>query len=144
MIQRIQSIYIILVIACLGAMFFFPFATIGELVYDLNGAGGNDEFLPFPMAGIVIGLIALSIFSLFSFKVRNRQLVLGRISYLLILAMVVCVYLSISKLQEAEGVDMVSYGVSTYLPVVSLVIQFLANRAIKNDDELVKSLDRLR
>lgn len=37
-----------------------------------------------------------------------------------------------------------SYRTGFYLPFVSFAFAWLANRAIRNDEELVKSLDRLR
>ena len=99
----------------------------------------------FPLAGIVIGLLALTAFIMFSYKNRKRQLVLGRVNYFLILALVVFIHVSIKKILGQMGAGQsIVYGISTYLPVVSLVFQFLANRAIKKDEELVKSLDRLR
>jgi hypothetical protein len=35
-------------------------------------------------------------------------------------------------------------GIGTYLPLISIVLLALANKAIKKDEELVKSVDRLR
>ena len=40
--------------------------------------------------------------------------------------------------------DMIQYNIGTFLPVAALPFVFLANRGIKKDEELVKSLDRLR
>jgi hypothetical protein len=37
-----------------------------------------------------------------------------------------------------------SYGLSFVLPIVALVLSFMAERAIKADEELVRSADRLR
>jgi ABC-type polysaccharide transport system permease subunit len=35
-------------------------------------------------------------------------------------------------------------GIGIYLPIISIVLLALANKAIKKDEELVKSVDRLR
>lgn len=35
-------------------------------------------------------------------------------------------------------------GIGIYLPLISIVLLALANKAIKKDEELVKSVDRLR
>ena len=45
---------------------------------------------------------------------------------------------------KIDNNNVVQYLYSMYLLVASLPIIFLANRAIKKDDSLVKSLDRLR
>ena len=45
---------------------------------------------------------------------------------------------------EIVNKDAVQYLYGMYLLITSLPIIFLANRAIKKDDNLVKSLDRLR
>ncbi|NNC83540.1 MAG: DUF4293 domain-containing protein [Flavobacteriales bacterium] len=147
MIQRIQSLFLLLVILCLGAMFLTDIASIGDTILDVHGIQGADvePFLPFPISGLVIGVILLTAFVLFSFKNRKRQLMLGRLNYLLILTMVVLIFLSISDLQEKlENTDPNPYHLAAYLPIIALGFHLLANRAIKRDEELVKSLDRLR
>jgi hypothetical protein len=35
-------------------------------------------------------------------------------------------------------------GVGIFIPILSIVLLVLANKAIKKDEELVKSVDRLR
>ncbi len=45
----------------------------------------------------------------------------------------------------ANGLDQkVIFKIGSYLPWVQFVFVFLAHRAIKKDDELVRSADRLR
>lgn len=45
---------------------------------------------------------------------------------------------------KSENISTVLYSYGMYLLIACLPIMFLANRAIKKDDKLVKSLDRLR
>ena len=45
---------------------------------------------------------------------------------------------------ENNSLQSINYTFSMYLLVASLPIIFLANRAIKKDEKLVSSLDRLR
>ncbi len=151
MIQRIQTLYLTLVFLCLGGMFLVPIVEFSDLLWDVNGFSGESggdlvaPLLPLPLAGIVLGLMALTVFIMFSFKARKRQLFMGRLNYFLILALVVTIHVSISKIQKQLGADVTTlYGIATYLPVIALVFHHLANRAIKKDEELVKSLDRLR
>jgi uncharacterized membrane protein len=132
-------------------MFLAPIAEFGGILLDVHGVSSTEEavdistMLPFPMSAIVIGLMLLTLFVLFSYKNRKRQLLLGRLNYFLILALVVVVFLTISDIQEQlnDG-NSNPYGIAAYLPIISLGFHLLANRAIKRDEELVKSLDRLR
>ena len=153
MIQRIQSLFLLLVALCLGALFFTDLAQIQDVLLTINGHEAADtvidkqleSFLPFPLAALVIGAILLTVLVLFSYKDRKRQMLLGRINYLLILTLVVLIFLSISDLQkQLADTNTNPYKFGTYLPIISLGFHLLANRAIKRDEELVKSLDRLR
>lgn len=153
MLQRIQTVYLLLVLACLGLTFAFPFAEF-DMKYVLDNQGAFlldrsqslETLLPFPMAYIAVSLIGLTAFTILAYRDRKKQLLLGKLSYLLILGFVVCVYMSIDHIVDQLGGESVKieYLVSTYLPVIALVFLFLANRGIKRDEELVKSLDRLR
>lgn len=51
------------------------------------------------------------------------------------------VYRSLSLSGETEVSEK---GIGMLLPIVSIVLLVLANRAIKKDEDLVKSVDRLR
>jgi len=157
MLQRIQSVYLLLAILCLGAMFFFPIAQGGEVLFDTEGVhaivsdGASTvqsikSILPFQIGFIVIGLIGLLVFTILQYRHRGRQMIFCRIGYLLILGLVVLIYMTIADVMKQTGMAeaAVKYDVSTYLPVVALVFLFLANRAIRKDEEMVKSLDRLR
>ncbi len=85
---------------------------------------------------------ALSLVSLFMFKNRKLQFVLGRINIILNFFLLgVFVYWSLSVPGE---MDISEKGIGMLLPIVSIVFLVLANRAIKKDEDLVKSVDRLR
>ena len=84
---------------------------------------------------------------LVNYKKRSKQLRYGKICYFFVLLSLVIMFLELSNGLENLGIDnnnVVQYLYSMYLLVASLPIIFLANRAIKKDDSLVKSLDRLR
>jgi hypothetical protein len=49
------------------------------------------------------------------------------------------------RLLTLSGEAMVSEkGIGMFLPIVAIVFLVLANKAIKKDEDLVKSVDRLR
>ena len=92
--------------------------------------------------GLIYGSIALSLFSILNFKKRKLQFVLDRMSIILNFVLLgVFVYRSLTL----SGETLVSEkGIGVLLPIISIVFLVLANKAIKRDEDLVKSVDRLR
>jgi protein-S-isoprenylcysteine O-methyltransferase Ste14 len=81
-----------------------------------------------------------------SFKKRKNQFVIGRLNIILNLILLgLFVYQSLNVSGETDKDIVVSEkGIGMLLPIVSIVFLSLANRAIKKDEDLVKSVDRLR
>ncbi|MFC7358354.1 DUF4293 domain-containing protein [Jejudonia soesokkakensis] len=136
MLQRIQTIYLIIVILLLGALYqWFP------TMNDSTGAPVMErtEWLFF---GLIFGGIAITIISILSFKKRQLQFVLNRLTILTNLVLLgVFVYRSLTL----SGESLLSEkGIGVLLPIISIVFLVLANKAIKKDEDLVKSVDRLR
>jgi len=136
MIQRIQTIYLLLSAAVGGGMIFvFNLWTTIEktLVF------AKDDMLYF---GLFLGSAALSLISIFMYKNRKSQFVLGRLNIILnFILLGLFVYLSLNL----SGETLVSEkGIGMFLPIISIVLLALANKAIKKDEDLVKSVDRLR
>lgn len=154
MLQRIQSIYLGLAFIAMGLMFLFPIAlyTVGEQSYvlDVFGmeiAGNNVVGIPLYIIAGVIGLLAL--IGIFLFKNRANQLRVCMANFIFLLVFVGTVYWItgglIEQVPKAEGViGSVGYGVGFFMPIAALAFSFLANRAIRKDERLVQSLDRLR
>jgi hypothetical protein len=83
-----------------------------------------------------------SILSISRFKNRKSQFMLGRLNIILnFILLGLFVYQSLNL----SGETVVSEkGIGIFLPIVSIVFLALANKAIKKDEDLVKSVDRLR
>lgn len=143
MIQRIQSVYLLLVaILSLGLTFFLSLwkEKSNEIfVFDLFS---NNEMLlkVVPICFFIAGVLAL--ISLFMFKNRKLQFVLNRLSILvnLILLGILLYYL----LNVSGEMKISEKGIGVYLPIVSIFLLVFANRRIQKDENLVKSVDRLR
>ena len=155
MLQRIQTVYIFLFCVIIFSAAFCPFASFvyqNEAIYFLYPTGWKSQFslegfntYPFFVSYLVS--ISFAILMLVNYKKRSKQLRFGKICYLFVLLSIVIMFLELSNgLENLEIVnnDTVKYLYGMYLLVASLPIIFLANRAIKKDDKLVKSLDRLR
>ena len=88
---------------------------------------------------------ALAIFEIFQFRHRLRQLLLGAVNLLLITATLGAEFLFYTKGEQLlnirlEGQIMIAF----YLPTLALLLNLLANRFIRRDEQLVRSADRLR
>ncbi len=136
MIQRIQSIYLLL----------SGIASSVLSLYVPYGLDKNEVLLfakekPF-LIGLFMGSAGLSLITIFLFKNRKLQFVLGRINIILnFILLGVFVYWSLTVSGEA----MVSEkGIGMLIPIISIVLLVMANKAIKKDENLVKSVDRLR
>jgi hypothetical protein len=138
MLQRIQSIYLFLVFVAMGILpFAFPLWKDGE--------GNNFYFMAVPLYTVLFGLsTALSIITLLGYKNRQRQFVLNRLNIILNFILIgLFVYRSLNL--SGEVTEVISEkGIGMFLPIVSILFLILANRAIKKDEDLVKSVDRLR
>jgi len=136
MIQRIQTVYILLV------------ALFGIALYNwfpsLKNELGEELFVRTEpiFFGLIFFSIALSVIAIMIYKNRKLQFVINRFNILANLILLgVFVYRSLSVPGEALVSEK---GIGMYLPVISIVFLVLANRAIQRDENLVKSVDRLR
>ena len=143
MIQRIQSIYLLLAsIISGGLIFVFNLWSTPEHTTFVLDLFKEDSFL---LNGISL-LFLLSAFStciaIFLFKKRQLQFVLGRISILInLLLLVLLIYVSLILPGEMKISEK---GIGMFLPILAIVFVVFANKAIQKDEDLVKSVDRLR
>ncbi len=136
MLQRIQTLYLIITGFTLAGLYiWFPVLTTKDKVVLIS----NQEPLVF---GLLFTCIALAIIAVLTFKKRQTQFVLNRLNIILNFVLLgVFVYRSLS----IPGETLVSQkGIGVFLPIISIVFLVLANKAIKKDEDLVKSVDRLR
>ena len=136
MIQRIQSLYLAGVVL-LGAVLPFWVA----LWTDVDGGVvfAKNEIA---VSLALYGSAALAALAIFRYRDRKSQFVLNRFNMILNLFLLgFFVYRSLNL----SGETLVSEkGIGMLIPVFSIVLLVLANRAIKKDEDLVKSVDRLR
>lgn len=139
MLQRIQTIYLILAAITTGILpFVFP------LWKQITGNTTVDFYFMTEINYVALfGLsTTLSIVSIMTFKKRQNQFVMGRLNIILNLFLL---GLFVYRLLTVSGEASVSEkGIGMFLPIVAIVFLVLANKAIKKDEDLVKSVDRLR
>ncbi len=137
MLQRVQTIYLLFAVVTTGILpFFIPLWTMTN--------GTTYFFMQNQIYVILLGLsTTLSLLSIVSYKKRQHQFVIGRLNIILNLILLgLFVYRSLNVSGETLAVS--EKGIGMFLPIVAIVLLVLANKAIKKDEDLVKSVDRLR
>lgn len=155
MIQRIQSLYLLLVTVLSIVALFFPFAELinvaQNLSYILSFKGvfqlqPNTELLQsnayiLSALSFVIPLIALA--AIFLYKKRKLQIQIIWINVFLMIgfyaALMAYLLVAASRLQATW-----TLAFATAFHLVNIILSLLAIRGIKKDEELVRSLNRLR
>ena len=147
MIQRIQTVYLIISVLLLSLLFFLPIADIAldGMIYlfdfrgiSLNGTLHTNGYLVSILIGIVIILHGIAIFS---YQNRIRQMRLIVFAVLLMLGLVGLFYFF--TYYSYPGAQ-VSFKISAVFPTISIILDYLAIRAIKKDEALIRSIDRIR
>ncbi|MFA9187708.1 DUF4293 domain-containing protein [Flavobacterium sp. FBOR7N2.3] len=137
MIQRIQTIYLFIAFIITGVLpFIFPLWTLSD--------GKSYFFMENQIYAVLFGLsTTLSVLSILSYKKRQNQFVIGRLNIILNLILLgLFLYHSLNLSGEALVVS--EKGIGMFLPIIAIAALVLANKAIKKDEDLVKSVDRLR
>jgi|TARA_B110000046_G_scaffold169683_1_gene188977 hypothetical protein len=162
MIQRVQSIFLAMAALAMGLMLFFPLwqkasadpqevATLDAfyLTYEVLGppTESNQEILKNTFYIALLGSLsaALSLYSISQYKNRLRQIQLGALNSLVIgITLGVLMYFIFKAEILLEPTQQGNYLFGFYLPLASLFCNFAANRFIRKDEKLVKSMNRIR
>lgn len=154
MIQRIQSLYLLLITALMAVTLFAPLAWFtgdaGELrlyAFSLRNAEG-EVVQATAYLGVVLALAAIVPFvTIFQFKRRLFQIRLCAVEMVLLLGSGVMegVYYFLSRRVFADQTfHMQGFKPSIALPLVCLLFAYLAARAIFRDELMVRASNRIR
>lgn len=140
MIQRIQTVYLVLGALALAALSFF------STPWESTAAATQGWYTP-TLIGLMVVTAGTAIGSIFLYSQREtqRSVVVG--AQLLTVAFAAAFYGGLYLTGElAFGSNAIQWGkaIALLLPVVAYVFFWLARRGIDHDIELVKSMDRLR
>ncbi len=75
------------------------------------------------------------------FKKRQLQVVLGRLTIILLFILIASLFYF---WYENFGADPKALGIGIFLPIVSVVLISLANRGVMQDEMMIRAADRLR
>jgi hypothetical protein len=152
MVQRIQTVYLLVATILISSVFAYPIAELlsseGQLfIFNFNGLSIENEaglyFLTIPPV-ILLGIIALiPLVSMFLYKKRIIQMRLNSLNIILMIGYVGLNYYYIQNFsKQLNGV--VSYQIAAIFPFIAAVLTYLAIRAIGKDEALIRSMDRIR
>ncbi|MCL6294494.1 DUF4293 domain-containing protein [Jejuia spongiicola] len=136
MLQRIQTIYLLIAAGVsAGLIYVFELWITSD---DLKVFAADINYV---FAGFLTSAF-FSIVTIFRYKNRKSQFMLGRLN--IILNFFLLGFFVYQSLNISGETAVSEKGIGMFLPIVSIVFLALANKAIKKDEDLVKSVDRLR
>ena len=152
MIQRVQTLYLLLATAMMSLTLFLPLATIvcggNELVlkaFTLSGLEDVESVLPVYLGAFLAVTTALLLVIIFIYKKRMVQIRLCVSAIVLLLGSAALIGLYCYRLCDLLTSDLVfTLGFASLMPVVAIIPVVLAIRGIARDEALVRSLDRIR
>ena len=149
MIQRIQSLYLLLVTGLLIAALFFPVGYLSgegmvDFVFKPLGADINGEFRStWGLFGLLLLSALIAFCTIFLFRNRMLQIRFTIFNSILLIGYYIVLVAFAFALTDPV-ITTFSIAWSTCLPLVALILNYLAIRAIGRDEVLVKAADRLR
>jgi len=152
MIQRIQSVYLLLASIAVLMLFFFPIAVLtiepnGLFIcryrglYELVEGKEILKAATYYLAILLFINLLISVITIFKYKNRTTQMRLCLINMLLLTGSAAVIYFSASF----SGLQaLVQYKPVALMPVLAIILSFLAYKGIQKDEKLIKSIDRIR
>ncbi|WP_044003788.1 DUF4293 family protein [Hymenobacter swuensis] len=157
MIQRIQSVFLLLLALAMLSVLFLPIwskfdpsskqtvvLTATQLAFE-QPAAGTAPVATWPIAVLAVASAAVAVLEIFQFRNRFNQLKLGAVNFLLIVGTIGAGFYYSGVGERMLNIKIPGeFAAGFYLPTLALLLNLLANRFIRNDERLVRSQDRLR
>lgn len=158
MLQRIQSVYLVIVaIACI-LLFFFPLANYynelqGNYKFFIYGIRSMDPepkvlfgpYFTIPLIFLTVASFIFTVSAILLFKNRPLQIRLCAFNMITNIVLVMVIFFFYATRIKTLTMTEPEYNYTgMVLPLVSILFLILANQGIRKDEALVKSADRLR
>ena len=165
MIQRIQTVYLLLAAALMATFLFCPIAQFDtpDGLYSFTSQGVSTVMAEpaapeadatvtqtsvfTPTWGVfVLGIFiaVLSLVAIFLYRNRPNQARVCMINAFFMVTFYIIIFLSGYTFQHDLAATHTSWSAYLAMPFVALVLDILAYRAINKDEQLVRSMDRIR
>ena len=153
MIQRIQTLYLLIITILNSLLFILPLNVLALPssnikisilgLYSVKDGLSTLETQLFPLLALTSIIILIAFVTIFLYKKRKLQMRLSLYNSVLGLGLsFLAIYFTT---QEAElNHTQISFSIGLIIPIIGSILSFLAFKAIKKDDDLVRSIDRIR
>jgi len=152
--QRIQTVFLGVVIVSMIALIFLPIwvyqpeTDSAHQLYALHyiqKTNGVASILYFPYsitAMLAVACATIAFISIRKFNNRALQIKLGALNSILMLGIMVCIVIFVLDLAKAHQGGL--YGIGFWMVALGVIANFLANRFIRRDEKIVRDSERLR
>ena len=152
MIQRIQSLFLLAAVILQILFISFPLShfALEDFNVDFFAVGfkqaisGEVLLTTTPLYILCFGILFLTTVAIFLYKKRILQIRFCIYNMLLNAGLISMLILNISDFMKNNSVEAHSYSPILAMPIVSIILLYLAFRGIRKDEVLVKAYDRLR
>ncbi len=152
MIQRKQSVFLLLAVIvsivalCLPIGIFKPVEIgVDSVMYNLSiqGGNGNMDFSVAPLFCILSVSVVISLATIFMYNNRKLQIKLCSWNMLLLIVWYVAYgALAYTKMDAMSAHLKMSFAF--ILPLVSIILVFMARKGVKADEALIRAANRIR
>jgi hypothetical protein len=152
--QRIQTVFLAIVIICLIASIFYPIWSYSTplgvehklfpLHYTTTEAGvKNTQYMPYSITAIfAIASATLAFIGIRKYKNRVLQMKLGALNSLFMAGAITSAVIFSNQLLKSFQAG--QYGLGLWLPGIAVLCNLIANQFIRRDERIVRDSDRLR
>lgn len=161
MLQRIQTVFLLMVASLMTIFLFFPLWFINlhsgaeyhrlyAFFYYSFVSGNSPEetvvYWPYAISGILAVIATtVAVYEAFAYKNRLTQIKLGAFNSLVMAGALISAVWFTSNIQQIwEDIDPGRFGMGVIFPAIALLCNIFANRFIRKDEKLVKSMNRIR
>ncbi len=150
MIQRVQTLYLVIAAILLIVASFLPFYSFNNAQVIMDGfsvhsADGQQIFSTISLNIINWLSAALAIITVFLYKKRILQMRIATYTIIILLGFyLLLIYYRFSALPKIETITYSKLEIYSLFPVISAILLYMAAKAIKKDEEKIRSMDRFR
>jgi len=149
--QRIQTVFLVIIILTLLVSLVFPIwsvqvnddARVLTAFYYLSN--GKYQYNPYSITAILaIASATLALTEITKFKNRLTQIKIGALNSLFLVGVLGFSFYFSNQLMKDLAGPKGQYGLGMWLPFGAVICNLLANRFIRRDEKLVRDSERLR
>lgn len=146
MIQRIQSLWLLLSAAALMVMYKMPVYSVVLQNDSIRNLMAGESMILAILGGAITLLPLVAIFFFKNRLLQKKLIVFQLLGIIVFLIILWSVSESFVESGESNNLQVKSqqFKIGVIMPVVSFVFSILAYRGIRHDEKLIKSVDRLR